>query len=157
MRTERELQARLGASEAKANEATSRLTQAVKERKELEGRMAAEVNELVARQRAELERRDTAKAQEVTRLQAAVQERSRALKVAELELARLKARPGAPVSRSGEVPPAVEPAVPRTSSPGIARPVAAPLPRIPETSQSSRRPDPEDWNALVDELDKPSR
>jgi ParB family transcriptional regulator, chromosome partitioning protein len=156
VRTERELQARLAASEAKANEAASRLTQAVKERKELEGRMAAEVNELVSRQRAELERRDAAKAQEVTRLQAAVQERSRALKVAELELGRLKARPGAP-TRSGELPQAVEPAVPRTSSPPLARPVAAPMPRIPETSQSSRRPDPEDWNALVDELDKPGR
>jgi ParB family transcriptional regulator, chromosome partitioning protein len=152
VRTERELQSRLAVSEAKANEATSRLAQALKERKEAEGRMAAELNELVARQRAELERRDTAKAQEVARLQAAVQERSRALKVAELELARLKARPGAPVTR--ELPQAGEPtAVPRTSSPG-ARPPPA---RVPETSQSGRRPDPEDWNALVDELDKPRR
>jgi ParB family transcriptional regulator, chromosome partitioning protein len=158
VRTERELQAKLAASEAKANEAVSRLTQSVKERKELEGRMAAEVNELVARQRAELERRDAAKAQEVARLQAAVQERSRALKVAELELARVKGRPaGVPATRSQEMPQAQEPAVPRTSSPGISRPPPTQLPRIPETSQSGRRPDPEDWNALVDELDKPGR
>ena len=157
VRTERELQAKLATADAKGNEAASRLTQSVKERKELEGRMAAELNELVTRQRAELERRDAAKAQEVARLQAAVQERSRALKVVELELARFKARPGAPVTRSQEMPQAVEPAVPRTSSPGLTRPPPSPLPRIPETSQSGRRPDPEDWNALVDELDKPGR
>ncbi len=157
VRTERELQARLATAEARGNEAASRLAQAQKERKELEGRMAAEVNELVARQRAELERRDAAKAQEVSRLQAAVQERSRALKVAELELARLKARPGGPATRSQELPAALEAPVPRTSSPGLTRPAASPLPRIPETSQSGRRPDPEDWNALVDELDKPRR
>lgn len=55
------------------------------------------------------------------------------------------------------MPQASEPAIPRTSSPAVTRPPASPLPRIPETSQSGRRPDPEDWNALVDELDKPGR
>jgi hypothetical protein len=55
------------------------------------------------------------------------------------------------------MPLTAEPGVPRTSTPGVSRPPPAPAPRIAETSQSGRRPDPEDWNALVDELDKPSR
>jgi septal ring factor EnvC (AmiA/AmiB activator) len=151
VRSERDLLARLQAAEAKANEAAARLSQAAKERKELEARLASELNELVGRQRAELERRDAAKAQEVARLQAAIQERSRALKVAELELARVKARPG-PVTREQPAAPAP---VPRGSTPGAVRP--APAPRVPETSQSGRRPETEDWNALVDELDKPGR
>ena len=99
--------------------------------------MLTEREELVAKQRAELERRDAAKAQEVARLQQSVQERARALKVAELELARLKAR-AAPSTGTGQ-------------NVVVQRPAPAPAPpkSAPPTDGD------EAWQKLVDELDKP--
>jgi multidrug resistance efflux pump len=95
---------------------------------------------MVGKQRAELERRDAAKAQEVARLQQSVQERARALKVAELELARLKAR----------APPA--------GSTGTGTNVVVQRPAPAQAAPSKAAP-PSDgdeaWQKLVDELDKP--
>ena len=92
----------------------------------------------MAKQRAELERRDAAKAQEVARLQQSVQERARALKVAELELARLKARapPGASAPSGANL------VVQRPA------PAAPPKPAPPNDGDEA-------WQKLVDDLDKP--
>ncbi|HZW89889.1 MAG TPA: hypothetical protein VFF12_12480, partial [Myxococcaceae bacterium] len=91
------------------------------------------------KQRAELERRDAAKAQEVARLQQSVQERARALKVAELELARLKAR-AAPGPSSGTGQNVV-----------VQRPASS----APPPKQAPPTDGDEAWQKLVDELDKP--
>jgi len=94
----------------------------------------------VGKQRAELERRDAAKAQEVARLQQSVQERARALKVAELELARLKAR-AAPAG---------------STATGANVVVQRPAPAPAAASKSAPPTDGDEaWQKLVDELDKP--
>ena len=128
------------AAEARAADAAGRLAAAERARKEIEVRALAEREELVGKQRAELERRDAAKAQEVARLQQSVQERARALKVAELELARLKARAapaGATASGTNAVVHRPSPAA------------AAPSKPAPPSDGD------EAWQKLVDDLDKP--
>ncbi|MGZ6132303.1 MAG: hypothetical protein ACXWLF_09765, partial [Myxococcaceae bacterium] len=137
-RIERELGGRVQAAEARAADAAGRLAATERARKEIEARVLTEREELVGKQRAGLERRDAAKAQEVARLQQSVQERARALKVAELELARLKARaaPG--------------PATPSGPNQVVQRAAPAPPPRpAPPTDGDDA------WQKLVDDLDKP--
>ncbi len=90
---EKELGAKVAVAETKANEAAAKLQAMTRERKELEGKHVAQLEELGIKQKAELDRREQVKAQEVLRLQSAVQEKSKALKVVELELARYKNKP----------------------------------------------------------------
>src|SRR5262249_32704671 len=138
-RIERELGGRVQAAEARAADAAGRLAAAERARKEIEARALAEREELVGKQRAELERRDAAKSQEVARLQQSVQERARALKVAELELARLKAR-----------------AAPGPASPtGTNQVVQRPAPAAPAKPAAPPTDGDEAWQKLVDERDKP--
>src|SRR5581483_7488643 len=100
-RAEKELQAKIAAAEGKAQEASMKLAQAAKEKKDLEARHLKELEDQVQKQKAEIERREAIKQQEVTRLQAAVQEKSKALKVGELELARYKNKPAGPAAKPG--------------------------------------------------------
>jgi len=91
-RLEREHQAKLEEQQAKASELKDKLNAMLRERREAEARSARELELLGTRQKAELQRREQQRALEVGRLQTALQEKTKALKVAELELARIKAR-----------------------------------------------------------------
>ncbi len=91
-RLEREQQKTVEEVDAKLNDLTTRLTNAQREKKEVELRISRELDEVAARHRAELGRREQQRGLEVGRLQTALQDKTKALKVAELELARIKAR-----------------------------------------------------------------
>jgi len=110
-RSEGELQEKVAQLEAKVAEATARVQAAARGKREADARGAREFEDLAARHRAELERRDQQRSIEVSRLQSALQEKTKSLKVAELELARIKAR----LVREGA--PNVAVAVPRPQTP----------------------------------------
>jgi len=141
-------------AEGKAKELGAKFAAALKERKELEARHAKELEDQASKHRAELERREQVKAQEVVRLQQAVQEKSKALKVVELELTRYRTKPGAGPAKSA-APASGAPRVPPAAS--APRPTAATAKPAPAKEKSSLLPpgdDQEDWEILVDKLDK---
>ena len=135
-------------------EVTGKLTAALRDKKEAEERVTRELTETLSRHKAELERRESQRATEVGRLQAALQEKTKALKVAELELARIKAKAGG-ASPSTGVRPAPEPAdsldrtipgttpIPPRTNVAVPKPAAvAPRPVTGATAAVPRAPAP---------------
>ena len=156
-RLEKDVNAKATVAEGKAKELGARLAAALKERKELEARHAKELEDQASKHKVELERREQVKAQEVVRLQQAVQEKSKALKVVELELTRYRAaKPGAGPAAKGAAPASGAPRAPAGSS--APRPNASGATARPaKAEKSSVLPpgdDQEDWDILVDKLDK---
>jgi DNA repair exonuclease SbcCD ATPase subunit len=164
-RLERDAGAKVVQLEARAAEAVQRMQAALRERKDVEVKHARELEELSARHKSDLERREQQRLVEIQKLQGSVQEKSKALKVAELELARIKAKAGPAAARASAAAasaarPSAVAAAPKSPAP------AAPAARgegssdgtrvmaVPEKAADGGKEVADDWSDVIDKLDK---